>query len=133
MVRAVQQSARLVASHSRGAAATLRETCPQRPIQYVALGEGPHNLDVVAARQRFRAAHDIDPTAVVFGVYGALTAEKRVPQVVQAFAATRAWVPDAILVLAGPLDPRLDLRGQIDGLGLAVAAHVIESLDDEAF
>jgi glycosyltransferase involved in cell wall biosynthesis len=133
MVRTVIESARLTVSHSRGAAAQLSEMFPERPVEYVALGEGYFDDDVDSARLAFRSAHKIDASAVVFGVHGALTTEKRVPQILRAFAATRAWLGDARLLLAGRLDPALRLPQQIEALELSDVTHVIESLDDSGF
>lgn len=132
MTRAVVASARVVACHSRGAAAELAEQFPDRPIAYVPLGEGPAVLDE-AAGARFRAAHDLDASALVFGVHGALTAEKRVPQILEAFAATRAWLGDARLLLAGRPDPRLELDRRLDALGLREVTRVVEALKDADF
>ncbi len=133
MTRTVVESARLVASHSRGAVDELRQTFPGRPVEYVALGEGPHLYDAAAARKRFRAAHGIEATAVVFGVHGALTPEKRVPQILRAFAATRPWLGHARLLLAGRANPALAVRDEIAALGLEDAALLVESLSDEEF
>jgi glycosyltransferase involved in cell wall biosynthesis len=132
MTRAVVEAARLVACHSRGAAAELREQFPDKRIDYVALGEGPAD-DMTAAGAAFRAAHALGPSTVVFGVHGALTAEKRVPQILRAFAALRPWIGGAHLLLAGRPDPALDLPRLIDTLALHDVVHVIGSLDAAAF
>lgn len=133
MVRGVIASARGVASHSRGAVSALGDEAPHREIDYIALGEGPATLDIAQARRTFRARHGIDSEAIVFGVFGALTAEKRVPQILRAFAATRAWLPDVRLLLAGRRDPALRLDQEIAGLSLADAVTVVEALDDDEF
>ena len=133
MTRAVVESARLVASHSRGATEELRNLFPNRPIEYLPLGEGPAHFDADHARKSFRASHGIDPTAVVFGVFGALTMEKRVPQILRAFAATRDWVPNACLLLAGHLDPSLDLEREIESVGLEDSVRLAEPADDREF
>src|SRR5204863_124594 len=82
--RAVVACARGVISHSRGAARQLAQEFADARVDYVPLGEGRETFDVAAARLRFRGAHGIDPNAVVFGIHGALTAEKRVPQLLRA-------------------------------------------------
>jgi hypothetical protein len=56
-----------------------------------------------------------------------------VAQIVQAFAATRARAPGAMLVLAGAVDARLDLHRLIAALGLADAVRYVEPRTDEAF
>jgi glycosyltransferase involved in cell wall biosynthesis len=133
MTRAVAESSRLTACHSRGAVAELRARYPDRAIDYVALGEGPAALDIEVSRQRFRAAHDLPQTAVVFGVHGALTVEKRVPQILRAFAATRPWIQNAWLLLAGRPDQRVGLDRLIDDLGIGGATRVVDRLDDDEF
>ena len=67
------------------------------------------------ARQEIRRRYGIASDAVLFGVFGGLTPEKRVPQVLAAFRATLAYAPEARLLLAG-----------------APAAHLEVALDDEA-
>jgi glycosyltransferase involved in cell wall biosynthesis len=56
-----------------------------------------------AARQAVLDRHGIAQDAVVFGVFGGLTPEKRIAQIVAAFRATRAYTPAAHLLLAGAL------------------------------
>jgi glycosyltransferase involved in cell wall biosynthesis len=133
MRRAVVESARLVASHSRGATDELRGEFPGRPIEYVTLGEGSMTFDLEAARRRIRAALGIPHNAVVFGVFGALTRDKRLPEILRSFAATRASATDLHLVLAGQPDRRLDLDTQIAWLGLGDAVHHLRPADDDEF
>jgi len=54
-----------------------------------------------AARDTLRARYSIAPDAIVFGVFGGLTPEKRLPQILDAFRTVRAHAPDARLLLAG--------------------------------
>jgi len=133
MRRAVIESARLVASHSRGATDELRAEFPGRPIEYVALGEGPLTFDLEAGGQRIRTRLAIPAKAVVFGVFGALTREKRLPEILRSFAATRASVPNLCLLLAGRPDPRLDLDAQIATLALGDAVHRLQPDTDDEF
>jgi glycosyltransferase involved in cell wall biosynthesis len=133
MRRAVVESARLVACHSRGATEELRAEFPGRPIEYVALGEGPMTFDLESARQRIRTRLAIPGNAVVFGVFGALTRDKRLPEILRSFAATRASVPDLRLLLAGLPDRRLDLEAQIAALALGDAVHRLQPDNDDEF
>ena len=48
-----------------------------------------------------RAKTLIPADAVTFGVFGGLTEDKRVPQILRAFADLRAWIPGVRLLLAG--------------------------------
>ena len=70
---------------------------------------------------------------MAFGVFGGLTAEKRVPQVLSAFAEIAARVPEAVLVLAGARDGAVDVNGLIATLGIGHATRVLDSLDDTDF
>jgi glycosyltransferase involved in cell wall biosynthesis len=133
MIRGVLGSSRVCATHARGAAAELARSCPERPVEYIALGEGLSAPVSAAERQACRAAHGLSDRTVVFGVFGGLTAEKRVPQVLRAFAATRARHPDVRLVLAGQPEPLLDLDGLIASLDLASSVLVPGRLDAGAF
>jgi len=132
MTRAVVEGSRLVASHSQGAARELREQFPLRQIEYVALGEGP-DRNASAEANAFRQTHGLDSHAVVFGVHGGLTAEKRIPQILRAFHATRPWLGNARLLLAGRPHPSLSVLERIADLGLQENVRVIDMLDDQLF
>ncbi len=71
-----------------------------------------------AARKDILARYGIAQDAVVFGVFGGLTPEKRIPQIVAAFRATRAYAPNARLLLAGAAAPHfpLDPYRAVDGV-----------------
>jgi glycosyltransferase involved in cell wall biosynthesis len=133
MTRAVVESSRLIACHSRGAARELTERFPGRPIDYIALGEGPAVYDLAGAGARFRAEHGIPSAAVVFGVHGGLTAEKRVPQILRAFASARQALGGARLLLAGRPDPALRIDQQLDALDLRAVTHLVSDLSDGEF
>jgi glycosyltransferase involved in cell wall biosynthesis len=133
MIRAVVTRARLTVCHSRGATTDLQTRFPARPIEYLAMGEGPEHYDVAGAAAAFRHEHAIDSSAVLFGVHGALTAEKRVPQILRAFAATRFALGNSRLLLAGRPDPGLELDRLLDQLELRAVTVVVQSLDDESF
>jgi glycosyltransferase involved in cell wall biosynthesis len=133
MIRGVVESARLVAAHSRGAVAEIESAHPDRPVEYVALGEG-RTIDASEdTRSRFRSTLGFPASAVVFGVFGALTAEKRVPQVVRAFGSALARNPEARLVLAGAADPQIEIAELVEELGLAPAVRLLTLADDAAF
>ena len=133
MTRSVIETARLAAVHSAGLIRELQREFPDRPIEHIALGEGPAHLDVPAASREFRQAHNIPVSATVFGVFGALTVEKCVRQIVATFAETRAWAPEAVLLLAGAPDPWLDLETQIAELGLTDVVRLLPGLGDREF
>jgi glycosyltransferase involved in cell wall biosynthesis len=133
MTRAVVESARLVAAHSRGAIAELEAASPGRPSEYLALGEGRALTASDEARARFRHACGWPASAVVFGVFGGLTAEKRIPQILRAFATAHGRTPDARLVLCGAEDPQVRVAETVQKLGLADVTRRLGPLDDDAF
>jgi hypothetical protein len=69
---------------------------------------------------------------VVFGVFGPLGLAARVPQILRAFATTRAKAPDARLLLAGPRDASVDIDGIVQSLGLTSTVRILPSADAAA-
>lgn len=133
MTRAVVESARLIGVHARGALAELQAAWPDRQFEYLALGEGretPVTPDRIAA---VRAGWHFPDDAVVFGVFGGLTAEKRIDATLEAFAAARPRAPHARLVLAGAAHPHLNVEARIEALGLRDVTRLLGTLDDTAF
>ena len=103
MTRLVVQASRMTAVHAPVLAARLRASSrrarrsdPARPRRV--RRTRPHSA---AARARVRPSVAFRDDAVVFGVFGGLTPEKRVPQVLDAFDALLPYAPDAHLLLAG--------------------------------
>jgi glycosyltransferase involved in cell wall biosynthesis len=64
------------------------------------------------ARERIRARYGFAPDAIVFGVFGGLTPEKRVPQILDAFRSTVPYAPGARLLLAGAPPAHVDLGAE---------------------
>ncbi len=122
MVRTLIESARLVAVHGEGARAELLESLPESADRIVSirLGEGEvlSEQQERDSRQRVRAAHGIPGDAIVFGVVGGLTPEKRIPQALAALAAVLPHAPNARLLLAGAPASHYDVRADIAARGL---------------
>jgi glycosyltransferase involved in cell wall biosynthesis len=133
MLRGIVCTSRVVAAHSAGVVRELRADWPDKPIEHIALGEGRVAMDAARARTAFRAAQAIPADAPVFGVFGGLTAEKRVLEILEAFQSTRAWIPDARLLLAGAADPILGLDEAIKALGIADATIRLPAASDDEF
>jgi glycosyltransferase involved in cell wall biosynthesis len=76
------------------------------------------------------AAIDGDP---VIGSFGFLNANKRIPQLLEAFAALRARHPNARLVLVGPEGPGLELERRIAALGVDQAVERHGFVDEAQF
>lgn len=73
---------------------------------------------------------DLGPGLVV-GSIGHLNTDKRIPQLLDAFALLRARVPEARLLLAGPASARLDLDARLAALRLPDGALIREPYVDE--
>jgi glycosyltransferase involved in cell wall biosynthesis len=121
MTRLVARAARLVAVHGAALATRLSREVPDARIAAIRLGHGtPLSVEEAAgAGQRARARYHLAPEAIVFGCYGGLSPDKRLPQVLAAFAATRAYLPTAHLLLAGAVPEHYDLRNDIERHGLS--------------
>jgi glycosyltransferase involved in cell wall biosynthesis len=61
-----------------------------------------------------------------------LNPDKRIPELLEAFAGLRRRVPEARLLLAGSASPRLDLGARLEALGLGQRAVVVEPYVDQA-
>jgi glycosyltransferase involved in cell wall biosynthesis len=133
MLRTVVETARVVAAHSRGIVRELQTGWPGRPSRHIPLGEGVPDLDIAQARASFRHAHNIPDDALVFGVYGGLTAEKRLYESLKGLAAIRAFAPSARLLLAGEADAWIDLPGRIRETGTGDAVTHVSGLGDADF
>ena len=137
MVRSLVDASRFVAVHGEGARAELIEalstpnaatpnssTPNSQKIVSVRLGEG----EFVSAEREARARHDvrakygIDQDAVLFGCFGGLTPEKRIPQILAALQVTLPHAPNARLLLAGSPARHFDAHAAAAALG--VAGHV---------
>jgi len=136
MTRLVAQASKLTAVHAPLLLDVLREASPTSIVDVIRIGHGEL---VSAARQAaasssVRAAHAIPPGAMLFGVFGGLTPEKRVPQVLEAFAAVLPYHPSARLLLAGAPADYYDVAADIARLGLAAHVHLTGYIaNDEAF
>src|SRR3954469_11834463 len=103
MSRLIIESSRLTAVHSAPLAARIREQFPHARITNFRLGHGEWlSTDRISTgRSRVRAAYKIAEDAVLFGVFGGLTPDKRVPQILDALGAVIPYAPSAHLLLAG--------------------------------
>jgi glycosyltransferase involved in cell wall biosynthesis len=80
--------------------------------------------DVEAAR--------VDGTPVI-GSFGFLNANKRIPQLLEAFAVLRARHPNARLLLVGPEAPGLHLEERIERFGLGDSVERHGYVDEQRF
>lgn len=117
LVRGLVEASRMAAAHGPAVGPALPASRALVPIR---LGHG----EFVAperrrdARSRIRARYAIAEDAVVFGLFGGLTPEKRIPQVLGAMRALARHAPSARLLLAGPAAAHFDGSSAIDAHGL---------------
>ncbi len=133
MTRLIVLASRLVAVHSRGMADRLHEELPDRTVEVVRLTQGEEVPPEREARARptVRARYGLAPDALVIGVFGGLTPGKRLPQILEAFAATMAAAPAAHLLLAGASAPQYDAARDIQARGLAGRVTITGYLDTD--
>ena len=112
MTRLVAERSRLVAVHSAPLAEELASDVPAARVRAIRLGHGIRlsNEESAAASNRARARYQIPQDAIVFGCYGGLSPDKRLPQILAALAATRVYIPAAHLLLAGSVPGALRSR-----------------------
>lgn len=136
MTRLVVEASRLTAAHAPLMLGPLQEASPGAALDSIRLGHGePLSPErIAAARARVRSRYGIPASSVLFGLFGGLTPEKRLPQVLNAFAALLPYEPTARLLLAGAPAGHYDVAADVQRLGLADAVSMTGYLDeDEAF
>jgi len=84
------------------------------------------------ARREIRRRYDIAPDAIVFGSFGGMTPEKRLPQILAALRATLRHTPDAHLLLAGARAAHYDVAAGIAALDLQRHVTVAGYLERDA-
>ncbi len=136
MTKLVVDASRITAVHSALSAEALRGQSPNAPIEVIRLGHG-ERLSAersAAGRARIRHQYGIPSDAILFGVFGGLTPEKRLPQVLRAFAALLPFEPGARLLLAGAPASHYDIAAEVEALGIGDALSITGYIeDDDAF
>ncbi len=117
MLRSVAASARALAVHDAGLADNLRAAHPHTPVHVVPMGVADPAAapDREATRQRLGFTDDM----VVIAAVGAVTPEKRIVELMTAFALARPYQPHARLLLVGQPLPHFDARRRAHDLGIA--------------
>jgi glycosyltransferase involved in cell wall biosynthesis len=144
MVRSLVEASRLVAVHGEGARAELigalrlpGDEAGGRADRTTSIRLGEGELVTPERERRARAAvravHAVPDEAVLFGGFGGLTPEKRIPQILSAFRALLPHAPTARLLLAGAPAAHYDIAADIaaHGLGDRVALAGYLETDDE--
>lgn len=127
MRRLVVETARTVALHNGWLAQQVAEESPGRTVTTIRMGVG----DPLDRREQPEPAlAGVAGDDLVFAAFGLVTPEKRALPAVRAFAATLATVPRARLVFVGDEVPHLDIRREIDALGIADRVTITGYVDE---
>jgi glycosyltransferase involved in cell wall biosynthesis len=135
MTRLVIEASKVTAVHTPALATALRDEHPTGRIEAIHLAHGaaipPERAR--AARSRVRGSHGIPDDAILFGVFGGLTPEKRIPQILDALTAVLPYAPNARLLLAGANAQHFDASAAVRDGGLEAHVTMAGYLpDDEA-
>jgi glycosyltransferase involved in cell wall biosynthesis len=135
MTRLVIEASRLTAVHTETTARELKADLPDAAITSVRLAHGT-SIPVGQARssrERLRGGYGLNDDSLVFGVFGGLIPEKRIPQILEAFAAVLPYAPTAHLLLAGAAARHYDVAADVRGRGLESRVTITGYVDtDEA-
>jgi glycosyltransferase involved in cell wall biosynthesis len=140
MVRSLVASSRLVAVHGEGARAELIERLsdpstelPDRIVS-IRMGEGETLTPdrEREARRTVRARYGITEDALVFGCFGGITPEKRIPQVLAAMRAILLHAPSARLLLTGAPAAHYDVAAAVAAHGLQDRVTLTGYLESDA-
>jgi glycosyltransferase involved in cell wall biosynthesis len=120
MTRLVIDASRLTAVHTAPLSRQIREDWPEARIASIRLAHGTFvsDADARALRTHVRNAYGLAEDAIVFGVFGGLTPDKRVPQVLEALGAILPYAPSAHLLLAGSAQRHYDVAADVQRRGL---------------
>jgi glycosyltransferase involved in cell wall biosynthesis len=120
MRRLVVEASRLTAVHTAPLATALRREFPDSALTSIRLGHGTlvNPEEAQNHRARVRQRYGIPAEAIVFGVSGGLTPDKRIPQVLDALAAILPYAPHAYLLLAGAPAQHYDVTADVRRRGL---------------
>jgi glycosyltransferase involved in cell wall biosynthesis len=131
MTRLVMAASRAVAVHATSLVGELRAEANGTLVEPIRLGHGALVNDSARAdaRARVRARLGVADDATLIGCFGGLSPDKRVPQVLDAFADTRRHVSNIHLLLAGAPPPHYDPRPAIERLGIRDAVTLTGYLE----
>jgi glycosyltransferase involved in cell wall biosynthesis len=129
MVKVVMRTAKSVAVHSAPVAAALRAEYPSAAIHTIRMGV-PQRLGDDGLRIRLRQELDLPADAVVFALFGKVTAEKRVSAILHALSAAVADGVRAYLVIVGDAIDYPTLTSEIQAAGLEDRVRLVGYADD---
>ncbi len=115
MNRLIIEASRLTAVHAAPLARQLQDELPRSRVTAIRLAHGQRlgEAQIADARARVRAAYGIPQDAVLFGVFGGLTPDKRIRQILEALEAVVPYAPSAHLLLAGAPARHYDVAADV--------------------
>jgi glycosyltransferase involved in cell wall biosynthesis len=131
--RLVVEASKVTAVHTQALSDDLASESPEAHVEYLHLAHGilVGDEDGARRRARVRSHYGIRGDAIVFGCFGGLTPEKRLPQILEAFAAIRHSLPPSVLLFGGEPPSHYDLRGDISRRSLGAQVVTTGYVDDE--
>lgn len=135
MTALVVRASRLTAVHSPLLAEPLRRESPDGAVEAIRLGHGERisAARAAAARAAIRGRYGIGSSSLVFGVFGGLSPEKRLPQVLDAFAYLLGQHADAHLMLVGAPARHYDVATDVERRPIRASVILTGSLDEQDF
>jgi len=127
MLGVVMRTARMVAVHNEWVAADLRTQFPGVAIEVIPMGVPGTEVSASGTRARL----GLSPGAVVFAVFGKITAEKRIAPILRVFGGLIPASPDACLLLVGDATGYPTLQDEINALGLTEHVRITGHVADE--
>jgi glycosyltransferase involved in cell wall biosynthesis len=133
MTRLVVEASRLTAVHTAPLARAIEAELPGAAVASLRLGHGTLVAEPAARafRDRVRQTYRIPADAIVFGIFGGLTPEKRIPQVLDAMRATLPYAPATHLLLAGAPASHYDAAADVRARGLDSRTTITGYLDSD--
>jgi glycosyltransferase involved in cell wall biosynthesis len=135
MSRLIVESSRLTAVHSAPLARQLQEQLTGSRITTIRLAHGERlsGEQIAGRRARVRGSYGLRQNdAVLFGVFGGLTPDKRIPQVLDALSAILPYAPSAHLLLAGATARHYDVAADVARRGLEDRVTITGYIPDES-
>jgi glycosyltransferase involved in cell wall biosynthesis len=131
--RLVVEGSKVTAVHTQALRDDLAADSPEAHVDHLHLAHGilVSEEDGARRRARVRSQYGIPGDAIVFGCFGGLTPEKRLPQILDAFTAIRHTLPPSVLLFGGEPPSHYDLRGDISRRSLGAQVVTTGYVDDE--
>ena len=133
MTRLAAETSRLVAVHSPALVDMLAVDAPAARIDVVRLGHGTTMTPDAqqTARRDVRTRYGVPPDAVLFGCFGSLAPDKRIPEVLSALEDIVRYVPTAHLLLAGAPASHYDVASDVRRRGLDARTRLTGYLESD--